>query len=160
MCRGSRSAERKDDGRRRVSTPGFRLCPLPRAAILFRVNDRQERTMDQFQWRFRPVMVFAPSDEDGRLSRQRQTFAASGEGLRERDIVLIEVVGNQVATAFGPECDQAADALRAHFRADAARFSVLLVGKDGGVKLRSDEPVTADELFGLIDAMPMRRREM
>lgn len=39
-------------------------------------------------------------------------------------------------------------------------FAAVLVGKDGTVKLRSDEPVPAEELFDLVDAMPMRRREM
>ena len=41
-----------------------------------------------------------------------------------------------------------------------AGSQVLLIGKDGGVKLRSTEPVSTDELFALIDSMPMRRREM
>lgn len=39
-------------------------------------------------------------------------------------------------------------------------FAALLIGRDGGVKLRSKEPITAKELFGRIDEMPMRRREM
>ena len=37
---------------------------------------------------------------------------------------------------------------------------ILLVGKDGGVKLRSEEPVSIQRIFDLIDSMPMRRREM
>jgi hypothetical protein len=36
----------------------------------------------------------------------------------------------------------------------------LLIGKDGGVKLRSSEPVSVKDIFGLIDSMPMRRQEM
>jgi hypothetical protein len=39
-------------------------------------------------------------------------------------------------------------------------FAVLLIGKDGGLKNRFDAPVTVDEIFGLIDVMPMRMREM
>ena len=39
-------------------------------------------------------------------------------------------------------------------------FEILLVGKDGGVKLRSPAPVSTRDLFALIDAMPMRQREM
>jgi len=39
-------------------------------------------------------------------------------------------------------------------------FQVLLIGKDGGVKLRSSEPVSMKDLFGLIDSMPMRQQEM
>ena len=38
-------------------------------------------------------------------------------------------------------------------------FAAVLVGRDGGEKFRSSEPVPAEKLFGLIDAMPMRRRE-
>jgi hypothetical protein len=39
-------------------------------------------------------------------------------------------------------------------------FAVLLVGKDGGVKLSSERPVLTENLSALIDTMPMRRREM
>ena len=40
------------------------------------------------------------------------------------------------------------------------RFSILLIGKDGGEKLRSHEIPDLDTLFALIDGMPMRPREM
>ncbi len=36
----------------------------------------------------------------------------------------------------------------------------IMEQKDGGVKLRSSEPVSTKDLFGLIDSMPMRRQEM
>jgi len=39
-------------------------------------------------------------------------------------------------------------------------FMVVLIGKDGGEKLRREEGATLGEIFGLIDTMPMRRREM
>jgi hypothetical protein len=39
-------------------------------------------------------------------------------------------------------------------------FEIILIGKDGGVKLRSKTPISLEELFSLIDAMPMRRQEM
>ena len=41
-----------------------------------------------------------------------------------------------------------------------AAFEVLLIGKDGGVKLRRDKPVAAFEITALIDTMPMRQDEM
>ena len=36
----------------------------------------------------------------------------------------------------------------------------LLVGKDGGIKERRTEKFEIEELFAIIDAMPMRIREM
>ena len=41
----------------------------------------------------------------------------------------------------------------------ADEFAVVLIGRDGGEKLRSTSPIPAAELFGKIDEMPMRRRE-
>jgi len=39
-------------------------------------------------------------------------------------------------------------------------YENLLIGKDGGVKLKSDAPISNEKLFETIDAMPMRQREM
>ena len=39
-------------------------------------------------------------------------------------------------------------------------FGVVLIGKDGGVKLESSVPVKTAKLFDLIDSMPMRIHEM
>ena len=36
----------------------------------------------------------------------------------------------------------------------------MLIGKDGGVKLRQEEPISVADLFALIDSMPMRKQEM
>ena len=46
------------------------------------------------------------------------------------------------------------------FGVEPGTFAALLVGKDGAVKHRSAEPVEPGELYALVDAMPMRRREM
>ena len=37
---------------------------------------------------------------------------------------------------------------------------MILIGLDGGVKLRQTEMISLDKLFTLIDGMPMRRREI
>ena len=51
-------------------------------------------------------------------------------------------------------------AARSRFGVEDGAFATVLVGRDGGEKFRSTEPVPAEKLFGLIDAMPMRRREI
>ena len=53
-----------------------------------------------------------------------------------------------------------AAATRDRFGVAPDNLTVLLVGKDGTVKHRSSEPVDPEEIFSLVDAMPMRRREM
>ena len=39
-------------------------------------------------------------------------------------------------------------------------FTFILVGKDGGEKMRADTVVSLAQLYKTIDAMPMRREEM
>ena len=46
------------------------------------------------------------------------------------------------------------------FNLEEDKFTVLLIGKDGTEKGRWHEPVSVEELFTLIDTMPMRQREM
>jgi hypothetical protein len=50
--------------------------------------------------------------------------------------------------------------IRSRFQISREGFEILLIGKDGTVKLRSDKPVSSEDLFALIDSMPMRKREM
>ena len=42
----------------------------------------------------------------------------------------------------------------------AKAFSVVLIGKDAQEKLRRTSPLAPNELFAIVDAMPMRQAEM
>jgi hypothetical protein len=53
-----------------------------------------------------------------------------------------------------------AAAVRERFGVARSDFTVILVGKDGGEKLRDSKPLTYARLQATIDAMPMRRQEM
>ena len=39
-------------------------------------------------------------------------------------------------------------------------FTFVLIGLDGGEKMRSTKVVSLEQLFGLIDSMPMRQWEL
>jgi Domain of unknown function (DUF4174) len=55
---------------------------------------------------------------------------------------------------------EAASALRKRYNVRQGVFAVLLVGKDGGVKLNHQNETRLEDIFALIDFMPMRREEM
>lgn len=103
------------------------------------------------QWQQRPLLIFSATG-DARLIAQREAVA---HGYAERDIHIVTIVGDAVAGA----ADSAA-ALRRRYHIEPGAFTVILIGKDGGEKLRSAAPLPADRLFATIDAMPMRRDEM
>jgi Domain of unknown function (DUF4174) len=119
-----------------------------------------EAAKDPYLWKFRPVLVFAADSADARLRRQKSIIASQSEAMRERDIVVVYVVGGDVSHAFGPAPGGDASALRAKYGVASGAFAALLVGKDGGVKLKSSTPLPAARLTSVIDAMPMRQDEM
>ena len=102
------------------------------------------------RWRHRVLLAAAPTARDPTLALQRAAFAAMRAGARERDLVLVEVVGETAQ----------ARAVRQRFGLDPSGFAAILVGKDGGEKLRSARALDAQQLFPVIDAMPMRQSEM
>jgi len=123
---------------------GALLCVVPVAMTEATVSG-----IAQYLWQSRVLLLFAPDKDDPALVRQRRLVASAGAAMGERDLVLVEVTG------AGPG-DQA---LRRRFGADAGQFRAVLVGKDGGAKLSSAEPLLAERLIEVIDAMPMRRGE-
>lgn len=116
--------------------------------------------MSAYQWKKRPLVVFAGSQEDVSLVRQRAIVAANRGGMSERDMVIVWVVGDGVSADGGAGPGLSASAMRKRYGVGAGAFRALLVGKDGGVKISSAAPIAAGTLFSTIDAMPMRRDEM
>lgn len=110
-----------------------------------------------YAWTNRVVLVFAARADDPRLVRQTGALEARPVESCARDLVVLAVTRDGVSASDGSVRDPAA--LRARHGIGPEDFTVLLVGKDGGVKLRAAEPVTADRLYGRIDGMPMRRVE-
>jgi hypothetical protein len=53
-----------------------------------------------------------------------------------------------------------AASLRKHFDIPTKTFMLILLGKDGGIKLKRNDRVKLEEIFSLIDSMPMRKDEM
>ncbi|MDR5815203.1 MULTISPECIES: DUF4174 domain-containing protein [unclassified Caballeronia] len=110
-------------------------------------------SVEQYSWQKRLLIIFAGNADSAALSKQRATIEGS-KGFPERDLLVIEVIGNDVQGV-----GDSASALRQRYGVKAGTFRVLLVGKDGGVKLDSHEPIESRELFKTIDAMPMRKQE-
>jgi hypothetical protein len=112
------------------------------------------RGLDALRWRKRVVLVFAPPD-DPRVGDQRAVLARLGIAGDDRDLLLVAVQGDRVVPS-----EEGAEALRRRYGVQAREFLVLLIGKDGGVKLRTPRVLDAGLLARTVDAMPMRRSEM
>ena len=128
-------------------------------ASLIALSSSQVFAMDSlkdFAWKNRVVLVFG-SAADQTLLQQIEILKRQKVELDERDMVVIRVSDGEARAVYGD-----APALKsANLRTDADikndGFQVVLVGMDGGIKLRSEKVVSDVEMFNLIDRMPMRR---
>lgn len=119
-----------------------------------------ETALDGYRWQNRLLLVFAPDADSALYRRQQEMLLVAERGLNERDMVIIFVIRDAVSTKGRPAAAVAAVDLRDAYGVLPQEFRVVLIGKDGGVKLRQEEPISMADLFALIDSMPMRKQEM
>jgi hypothetical protein len=117
--------------------------------------------MEKFLWEKRVVMLFTPEVENAAYLAQKKIFSDHADGLKERDIAMIEVADFKFV-AFDGEIQPhvATKHFYNEYDVDPSAFTFILIGKDGTEKWRQSDVMDIDHLFGLIDAMPMRQREM
>lgn len=117
--------------------------------------------LDSLRWKSRILILFSPSASDGAYQLQGKDLESRFREAAERDLLIVEIFEEGESRAGDRVLSkEAAEALRDRFAVQGGAFQVILIGKDGLVKLKSDQPVTTRDLFGLIDSMPMRRQEM
>jgi hypothetical protein len=115
----------------------------------------------QFQWKNRLLFIFAQDDSDPLFKDLKSQIVAQKAEVDDRDLIVFELPAQGPARMNTSPLDQKeADSIRNHFAAPSNAFSLILVGKDGGIKLKRSDQVDLREIFGLIDSMPMRQREM
>ena len=95
----------------------------------------------------RQLLVFAASENNSLLKEQQNILSAGLNGLKERDVEVKYFYAQQAKAEFKK-------------RNITAPFTIILVGKDGGDKLKSLKPLSLQNVYDTIDAMPMRQSEM
>ena len=95
----------------------------------------------------RQVLLFYNSNGVSVKDEQVSILNKDKKGIEERDIIIHTYKTDE------------ASATKWKVSPDAA-FTFILVGKDGGEKLRTDTVISLAQLYKTIDAMPMRKDEM
>jgi hypothetical protein len=127
----------------------------------FDLRDSISMNLEQFKWEKRLLFIFAPDRFHPDLKEIQAEISTQKSAVEDRDLVVFKIAGNASSQKTTPSLSQAdADALRKHFGVDPNTYTLILIGKDGGIKLKRDDRVPLSEIFELIDSMPMRRYEM
>ncbi|WP_431234361.1 DUF4174 domain-containing protein [Mycolicibacterium psychrotolerans] len=117
--------------------------------------------LGDYRWERRPLLVFAPAQNDPRLAATLSRIEATRCDFASRDMVLGQVLATGGSTLDGQPVDaEQSQRLRTQFTVDATAFTVVLIGKDGGEKLRVPEVPDVQQIYAVIDGMPMRGNEI
>ena len=111
------------------------------------IIEAEDLTLDSFLWVARPIVVFADTPADPRMQQQLDMLRAEIDRLADRDVVVLV---DADPAAKGP--------IRSRLRPRG--FQLVLIGKDGGIKLRKPFPYSVREITRTIDKMPMRQQEI
>ena len=120
-----------------------------------------EGNLQQYKWKNRLVLVFAPSQSDSAFQSARNHLIQFDKELKERDVVVFDLFennrGNVADKALAEDFVQT---IRQKYRAKTGVLTIILIGKDGGEKVRQVQNLNLKAILTSIDAMPMRRMEM
>ncbi|MGB6152689.1 MAG: DUF4174 domain-containing protein [Pricia sp.] len=118
------------------------------------------QSLDDYQWKNRILLLVDETADTYALTSQLAVLNADKEELADRDLLVFRVTPNAVFASDATMTQLNPKELYADYDLKEDFKGVVLLGKDGGVKMREPFEVKAQRIFALIDGMPMRRREI
>ena len=113
------------------------------------------QSLDDYRWKNRLIFIVNPDlDQDGGHP-QLKAFKGYAEDIQERDVLIFVLKEDKVYDLQGQLVNWVGEPVPySSFK------GLVLIGKDGGRKLKKPFIVSAKDIFDAIDSMPMRRAEM
>jgi hypothetical protein len=121
----------------------------------------QSQDLSSHQWEDRLVLILTDDTTNKIYQDQIEELYSDQQGLENRKLVIYTVLSEKFMRDDMPDLGWVeSEKLYSDYKSSEKTFEILLIGLDGGVKLRQSEFLSNKKLFGRIDQMPMRRREL
>ncbi|MEM1118898.1 MAG: DUF4174 domain-containing protein [Bacteroidota bacterium] len=125
----------------------------------------QAQNLQQHRWKNRLLLIKTESETSAKFQDQLANIKNENQSLAERKLVVYQFTGDNFELtdfrepASNKEGKMSTTLVKKLFRKEAT-FEVVLIGLDGGIKLRQTEVLPMKDLYAIIDGMPMRRQEL
>lgn len=131
----------------------------------FILTNLNGQNLNEHQWKNRVLIIQAPNESLTTYQNQLVEFIHVDKEFKERKLVVYKIIGNQykMTDYQNGRSDHSWNTLTKSFRNildGKNRFKVILIGLDGGNKLEQTTILKKEELFRIIDSMPMRMEEL
>ncbi|WP_064694754.1 DUF4174 domain-containing protein [Rhizobium aegyptiacum] len=114
------------------------------------------QSLEQFRDSKRVLIIFADAQDD-RAAIQDEWLRSAHMRLIEEDVEVFIIAGGGAFSLFDDAWELDADDIRERLQGPPySEFGLILIGRDGTVKLRSSEPRTVEEIFAALDKLPKK----
>lgn len=131
-------------------------------SLLFETANAQN--MEKHKWLNRIIIVQAADSENKKYLEQMEEFKGVDSALAERKLILYQFVENKCQIIdfqnSGRKNSRQTFEKNKYILEEPIGFQITLIGLDGGIKLKKDDILRKEDLFALVDSMPMRRQEL
>lgn len=142
-------------------TKAFRLMLVTAVCGIVPIAAAWGADLSAYRWTHRLLFIFAASTADANYGVLNERITQAAMEIEDRDMIIFRIFEKSPSwVASKPLSQNKVTSLRRRFGIDSDPFSVVLVGKDGGVKMSKQGDVDLQSIFNLIDSMPMRQQEM
>ena len=119
------------------------------------------QNLSSHQWNDRLIIILVKDQSNQMLKNQFSELKKSVDGLEDRRIIVYQSQPEKYQKGLGNGNKwEASGEIYKRLKESDSEFEIVLIGLDGGIKLRKRELLKCEELFRVIDQMPMRRSEM
>jgi predicted transcriptional regulator len=137
------------------------LLLLPFNVLFAQINTDSATSIEDYRWKNRVLIIKSSATTEEIYQKQNLLLTENENSVNERDLIILSVFAHKSPRLNGENVElESENAILERYKLTDTDFAVILIGKDGGEKYRSDSIVMPDEIFKVIDRMPMRRREM
>ena len=123
-------------------------------AMLMVTGQDKDLKLEDLKWQNRVLLFFPGASEPSFDIKDSLSIE-----MEDRKLLLFvfgdPIISNQSKTFSSIETKQ----LQKRYRIDSQKSNWVLIGLDGGVKLRGEGELDMDLIFKTIDSMPMRASE-
>ena len=119
------------------------------------------QNIEAHTWKNRVLLVFTDDLNNPLYKNQIIELQGHENELKARKLIVYQIQKSAYKLGLSKKNDWQKSTLKQEaYKKSEAAFEILLIGLDGGIKLRETNLITCEALFSVIDVMPMRKSEM
>ena len=123
----------------------------------------QNFSLDAYRWENRLILIVSENPEGDEILEQLKLFQNQRDALLDRKLLILKI-DPKGSMLYNPSLHPVQYTnnknLYEEFGLDSKPFQILLIGLDGGIKMKRTRITDPSVFFAEIDTMPMRRNEL